>query len=98
VSASLDLSVIIPAHNEGPNLRIRLPQLRTLLDGLGIESEVLVVVRDVEEETREAVGDGLGTIVQQREPGYALALARRDPPLLRKNDPGLEQVFSAGGE
>ena len=74
MSASLDLSVIIPAHNEGPNLRILLPQLRTLLDGLGIESEVLVVVRDVEEETREAVGDGLGTIVQQREPGYGGAL------------------------
>jgi len=74
VSASLDLSVIIPAHNEGPNLRVLLPQIRTILDNLGIESEVLVVVRDVETQTREAVGSGLGTIVQQREPGYGGAL------------------------
>jgi dolichol-phosphate mannosyltransferase len=74
VPASLDLSVIVPAHNEGPNLRVLLPQLRTILDGLGIESDVMVVVRDVEAQTREAVGPGLGTIVQQREPGYGGAL------------------------
>jgi dolichol-phosphate mannosyltransferase len=74
VSASLDLSVIIPAHNEGPNLRVLLPQLRALLDGLGITSEVLVVVRDVDDETAEAVGNGLGTVVRQREPGYGGAL------------------------
>jgi hypothetical protein len=28
----------------------------------------------------------------------ALALARKDPPLLRKNDPGLEQAVSVAGE
>ena len=74
MSASLDLSVIIPAHNEGPNLRVLLPQLRTILDGLGVRSEVLVVVRDVDEETLEAASDGLGTVVRQREPGYGGAL------------------------
>jgi dolichol-phosphate mannosyltransferase len=74
VSARLDLTVIIPAHNEGPNLRVLLPQLWTILNGLGIQSEVLVVVRDIEPQTREAVGDRLGTIVRQREPGYGGAL------------------------
>ena len=74
MSASLDLSVIVPAHNEGPNLRVLLPQLRAILDGLGIEAEVVVVVRHPDAQTREAVGGGLGTIVQQREPGYGGAL------------------------
>jgi SAM-dependent methyltransferase len=74
VSARLDLSVIVPAHDEGPNLQLLLPQLRTILDGLGIETEVLVVVREADAGTRLAVGSGLGTIVQQLEPGYGGAL------------------------
>jgi hypothetical protein len=79
VSASLDVTVIVPAHNEGPNLQVLLPQLRTILDGLGIETEVMVVVRDPDAQTRDAVGGGRGTIVQQREPGYGGALRRGGP-------------------
>lgn len=74
VSSLPDLSVIIPAHEEGPNLRILLPQLRTILDGLGIQTEVLVVVRDEDPETQAAVGDSPGTVVRQGEPGYGGAL------------------------
>jgi len=74
VSARRDLSVVVPAHNEGPNLQLLLPQLRTILEGLRIETEVLVVVREADAETRAAVGAGLGTIVEQREPGYGGAL------------------------
>jgi dolichol-phosphate mannosyltransferase len=74
VSARLDLSVVVPAHNEGPNLQLLLPQLRTILEALRIETEVLVVVREADAETRAAVGSGLATIVEQREPGYGGAL------------------------
>jgi dolichol-phosphate mannosyltransferase len=74
VSARPDLSVVIPAHNEAPNLRVLLPQLRSILDGLGIRSEMLVVVRDDDPETHEAAGGGLATITRQREPGYGGAL------------------------
>jgi dolichol-phosphate mannosyltransferase len=74
VPPSLDLSVVVPAHNEGPNLQQLLPQLRTILDSLGVEAEVLVVVREADAETRAAVAGGLGTIVEQREPGYGGAL------------------------
>jgi dolichol-phosphate mannosyltransferase len=74
VPASLDLSVIVPAHNEAPNLRLLLPQLRTILDELGIVTEVMVVVREEDALTREAVGEGLATIVCQREMGYGGAL------------------------
>ena len=41
MSSRPDLSVVIPAHNEAPNLRVLLPQLRDILGGLGIRSEVL---------------------------------------------------------
>ena len=74
MSANLDLTVIAPAHNEGRNLQVLLPQLRTILDGLGIESEVMVVVRELDAATTEAVESGLGTIVRQCEPGYGGAL------------------------
>jgi dolichol-phosphate mannosyltransferase len=74
VSSRPDLSVVIPAHDEGPNLRVLLPRLRTVLDGLGIRSQVQVVVRDEDRETREAVSEGLATLTRQREPGYGGAL------------------------
>lgn len=70
----LDLSVIVPAHNEGANLRLLLPQLQAILDGLGVATEVLVVVRETDPETQEAVTAVAGTVVKQREPGYGGAL------------------------
>jgi dolichol-phosphate mannosyltransferase len=73
VSSDLDLSVVIPAHNEGPNLRLLLPQLRVLLDELALRYEVLVVVREPDAETQQAAA-GLARIVSQREPGYGGAL------------------------
>ncbi|HSD28000.1 MAG TPA: glycosyltransferase [Vicinamibacteria bacterium] len=72
--SSLDLSVIVPAHNEAPNLRLLLPQLRTILDGLRIAAEVVVVVREEDAATREAAAGGLTTIVCQGEAGYGGAL------------------------
>jgi dolichol-phosphate mannosyltransferase len=74
VSAPPDLSVVIPAHDEAPNLRVLLPQLKTILDGLGIRSEVQVVVRDEDPATMEAVGGGLATVTRQEYPGYGGAL------------------------
>jgi dolichol-phosphate mannosyltransferase len=74
VSPPPDLSVVIPAHDEGPNLRVLLPQLRAIVDDLGVASEVLVVVREEDTETREAVGASRGEVARQREPGYGGAL------------------------
>jgi dolichol-phosphate mannosyltransferase len=74
VPSSVELSVVIPAHDEAPNLRVLLPQLRAIVDGMGAQSEVLVVVRDDDPETRVACGDGLATVLRQSEPGYGGAL------------------------
>ncbi len=73
MSQGPDLSVVIPAHNEAPNLRLLLPQLRTILDELGVASEILVVVREDDPETREAAR-GMAAVERQRDPGYGGAL------------------------
>ncbi len=71
--SDLDLSVVIPAHQEGPNLALLLPQLRQVLDDLVLRSEVLVVVREADPETERAAA-GAATVVCQTEPGYGGAL------------------------
>ncbi len=73
MSGPLDLTAVIPAHNEGPNLRLLLPQLQSVLDRLAVRSEILVVVREEDAETREAA-DGRATVLCQSQPGYGGAL------------------------
>lgn len=73
MSSRPELSVVIPAHNEGPNLRILLPQLRTILDEIGVASEILVVVREDDPETLGAAR-GVAAVERQRDPGYGGAL------------------------
>ena len=70
MSGPLDLTAVIPAHNEGPNLLLLLPQLQSVLDRLGVRSEILVVVRDEDDETREAA-DGRATVLRQSDPATA---------------------------
>ena len=43
MSKPVDLSVIIPAYREADNLRLLLPRLIKVLDGMGLQHEVLVV-------------------------------------------------------
>lgn len=73
MSGPLDLTAVIPAHNEGPNLRLLLPQLQSVLDSLGVRNEILVVVREEDAETRKAA-DGRATVLCQSQPGYGGAL------------------------
>ena len=71
---ALDLSVILPALNEGPNLAVLIPQLRRVLDELGIRYEILVVTRGPDHQTQEvAVREGV-RLLEQQEPGYGGAL------------------------
>lgn len=68
-----ELSVVIPAHNEGPNLRVLLPQLRSILDEIGVPSQIVIVVREEDDETRQAA-TGVAQVVRQESPGYGGAL------------------------
>ena len=67
-----DLSVVIPALNEGPNLALLLPALRAQIEALGLTSEVLVITRGQDAATREAA-DGAGARDRPRA-GYGVAL------------------------
>src|SRR5262249_51007315 len=69
-----DLSIVIPALNEGPNLELLLPQLKSVLDRIGIRWEILIVTRDHDFGTREAGERGGARVLNQQEPGYGGAL------------------------
>lgn len=74
MSFAFDLSVIIPALREGPNLALLLPLLRRTLDGLGIRYEILIVAREPDRQTREVATQFGAALVEQSTPGYGGAL------------------------
>ena len=69
-----DLSVVIPALNEGANLKILLPELRNVLDDFGIRYEILVITHQADRETREATVQSGAQMIAQNERGYGGAL------------------------
>ncbi len=74
LSDNLDLSVIIPALDEGPNLAVLLPQLLDVLDDLEIRHEILVITQQADSQTIEATAQTGARVVEQCEPGYGGAL------------------------
>jgi dolichol-phosphate mannosyltransferase len=75
LSHGIDLSVIIPAFDDGASLAALLPALRQVLEGLGIASEVLVATRDSDPATTNAVAQAGARIVRPDVDGYGAALA-----------------------
>jgi len=72
-SARLDLSVVIPALNEGPNLALLLPEIRSVLP-LNIRWEILIVTRNPDRQTLEAAEAAGALVLEQKERGYGGAL------------------------
>jgi SAM-dependent methyltransferase len=72
---AVDLTVLLPAIDEGRNLGILLPRLNSLLAELGVRSEVLLLTHAADAETREAGRLHGARIVEQTAPGYGGALA-----------------------
>lgn len=68
--ASLDLSVVIPALNEGPNLAVLLPWLHQAVADLAVTAEIIVVTRPDDFETAEAARNGGAKLVTQKLSGY----------------------------
>jgi dolichol-phosphate mannosyltransferase len=74
LTPALDLSVVLPAWNEADNLKALLPRLDSVLAGLGIRYEVVVVDKGSPDGTA-GVAAGLGArVVRQTEPGFGGAL------------------------
>ena len=71
---TLDLSVIIPALNEGPNLAILLPWLSEVIESLGIDYEVIVVTEKADDETIRAASISGALVFEQTSKGYGGAL------------------------
>jgi dolichol-phosphate mannosyltransferase len=70
----VELSVVIPALDEGHNLAVMLPQLRDVLARLGVSYEVLIVTDGADERTRTAAAAASAVVVEQVERGYGGAL------------------------
>lgn len=73
---TLDLSVVIAALNEAPNLAVLLPRLRKALDQLGVRWEIIVVDGDSRDGTEEVVTREGGRYVCEVMPGYGTAILR----------------------
>jgi dolichol-phosphate mannosyltransferase len=71
----VDLSVIIPAFNEGQSLSMLLPELQRVLAELGIPYELIVTTRDRDPVTTMAVERAKGTLIDPKVDGYGAALA-----------------------
>ena len=71
---SIDLSVIIPALDEGPNLAILLPWLEEVLEGLGITHEIIIVTPKADDEVVRAAGISRALVFEQTSRGYGGAL------------------------
>ncbi|MGE3841843.1 MAG: glycosyltransferase [Vicinamibacterales bacterium] len=68
------VSVVVPALNEGPNLELLLPAVRATLDELGLPHEILIVTRDIDDETAHAAQVVGARVLVQQERGYGGAL------------------------
>jgi dolichol-phosphate mannosyltransferase len=76
MNSSLELSLVIPALHEGPNLAILLPRLKEILETLILPAhyEILVVTAGTDQETLEAAKKSEAQVIEQSERGYGGAL------------------------
>jgi dolichol-phosphate mannosyltransferase len=70
----MDLTVVVPALNEGPNLAILLPELRRVIEEQGIRYEILVVTHGDDQETADAAARAGAQVLVQTSKGYGGAL------------------------
>ena len=73
-TALLDLSILIPADDDGRDLAVALPQLISVLDRLGVTREILVLAHAADNLTRESAARHGARIVEVPA-GYGAALA-----------------------
>lgn len=68
------MTVLVPALEEGPNLAILLPRLSRVLDDLQLTYEVVVITKEGDRETIEAASAGGAKVLLQTSNGYGGAL------------------------
>src|SRR5258708_24936350 len=71
---AVDLTVIIPALNEGPNIALLLPSLRDILEHTVARWEILIVTGGADQRTLDAAANSGALVLEQIERGYGGAL------------------------
>ncbi len=71
---SLDLTIIIPSKNEGPNLNLLLPALQETLTRLPIRAEILVVDAASDDGTPDIVASHGARYLREKGRGYGHAI------------------------
>jgi dolichol-phosphate mannosyltransferase len=74
ITPNLDLTVLIPALNEGQDHTVLLQQLTGILNRLGIAYEILLLMKDADPLTRSASREHGARVIEQTSPGYGGAL------------------------
>lgn len=69
-----DLSIVIPALGEAENLNLLLPELRKVINEIGVAFEILVVDNGAPDETGDVCRKNGATLHTQEEKGYGGAL------------------------
>jgi dolichol-phosphate mannosyltransferase len=72
----MDLTVVLPAKGEGPNLKLLLPALRQVTSGLGLSTEILVITPAADALCESVARESGALVIQQATPGYGGALKR----------------------
>lgn len=72
----VDLSVVIPALNEAPNLYRLIPLLSEALEGLGIAWEILIIDKNSADGTQGVVEQAGARYVAELQSGYGTAILR----------------------
>ena len=73
-AGTVDLTVLIPALDEGRNLAILLPQLNAILQRLHLRYELFLLTRNADDLTQESARRQGARVIEQQEPGYGGAL------------------------
>jgi dolichol-phosphate mannosyltransferase len=72
--SSVNLSIIIPALNEGKNLSLLLPKLRDILRVLNITYEIIIVTECADLETKTSIQENHCNLLSPESKGYGVAL------------------------
>lgn len=73
-ASSLDVSVVIPAYDEGANISSLIHEVKKVLDKNKISFEILVVDAKSNDDTVERAKEAGAEVFVQRKPGYGMAL------------------------
>ena len=71
---AIDLSIVIPALNEAENLATLLPEIKKIVEELGVQTEIIVVDECADDKTCQVVEQNHAELLCPTTQGYGMAL------------------------